>query len=404
MSQAYRVGYHRGVRALPVVVSLSTLAPSVGFADTQTMVALDPSVDVDARRAVLDAAAKLRTLVEPLPLPELASSAERSGREDFMRASLERARVAAAEADWPACVKEAGDGLSESDRAIEDGAPASLLRELHLQIGVCLVQARVDTKSGEGVASARPHFERATLLSEESIPSGLFRSEAEALLAEVRTDVLARASGSVLIESDPPGATVTLDGRLLEGVTPLTVEVRLGEHLVGLRRARFEPTTLVRFLQPSATVRVELDPLRRSALGQELAAAAAAEALSGEPAKGAASAAWERQIALAAWSRADELLVAEPLAAPRVGVALRLYGASDGVLVRESVVADAADADAVGLATCKLLGGPCDESGSIDVPWYVWPLAGLAIAGGVVTGVVLAQSSRDIVLCPSTGC
>ena len=374
--------------AVAFLAALGAAPEHARAAELQTLVVLDPVINEQARAELLEQAATLRTLVEPLPLPKIASVLPTERLTNVHRA-LETARAAAEEASWADCVREAGNGLAESSAILEELGDIRVIRDLHLQVGVCLVQASVDAGTADGLASARPHFEIATLALETEPPEGLFRVEAEAALKSVRDEVLSRSKGEVLIETDPPGATVLLDGLELAGVTPLRAEVRLGEHFITVRRFRFAPTTQVKFFQPSATLRIELDHPRRSELGADLVRVGEAAPL------------LERQLAEAAWSRADELLIAT---AAGDRLTLSLYDSGSGVGLREEISLGTSD-DELRTALCRVLGEPCapvEADGGI--PWYVWPLAGAAVVGGVVTAAVVAETSRDIVLCPREGC
>ncbi len=374
--------------AVAFLAALGAATEHARAAELQTLVVLDPVINEQARAELLEQAATLRTLVEPLPLPKIASVLPTERLTNVHRA-LETARAAAEEASWADCVREAGNGLAESSAILEELGDIRVIRDLHLQVGVCLVQASVDAGTADGLASARPHFEIATLALETEPPEGLFRVEAEAALKSVRDEVLSRSKGEVLIETDPPGATVLLDGLELAGVTPLRAEVRLGEHFITVRRFRFAPTTQVKFFQPSATLRIELDHPRRSELGADLVRVGEAAPL------------LERQLAEAAWSRADELLLAT---AAGDRLTLSLYDSGSGVGLREEISLGTSD-DELRTALCRVLGEPCapvEADGGI--PWYVWPLAGAAVVGGVVTAAVVAETSRDIVLCPREGC
>jgi hypothetical protein len=384
----YRDHVTRTAAAL-VLLASGAFAPQQALAgDLQTMVVLDSVIDEKVRNTLLTQAATLRNLVEPLPLPKAAAPLPTQRLTDVHRA-LQTARAAAEEANWAECVRVAGDGLAESSALLEELGDIRVLRDLHLQIGVCLVQASVDAGTADGLASARPHFEMATLALETELPTGLFRAEAEAALKAVREEVLKRPRGEVLVETDPPGASVWIDDREQVGVTPLRAEVRLGEHFITVRRFRFAPLTQAKFFQPSATLHIELDPPRRSELGVQLL-----QVGDGVPAL-------ERQLAEAAWSRADELLLAN---ATGSGLALTLYDSGSGARLRELGTADLS-AEGLKDALCRVFGEPC---GPVEVeagiPWYVWPLAGAALVGGIVTAAVLAETSRDVVLCPREGC
>jgi len=53
------------------------------------------------------------------------------------------------------------------------------------------------------------------------------------------------AQGGIRVETVPPGATITLDGRVLEATTPATIAAGPGTHLVGLSREGFRDLMVV---------------------------------------------------------------------------------------------------------------------------------------------------------------
>ena len=82
-------------------------------------------------------------------------------------------------------------------------------------------------------------------------------ASSEAAAPAAAAAAAAARTGSLLIESRPPGAAVTVDGRPA-GSTPLTLDsIPAGPHTVTMRLAGFRPVT--------ATVRVEADERARVA-------------------------------------------------------------------------------------------------------------------------------------------
>jgi len=59
-----------------------------------------------------------------------------------------------------------------------------------------------------------------------------------------------RASGLISIVTDPPKATVTIDGRVV-GETPLVVELTAGTHRVVIRKEGYQPIEREIFADPS---------------------------------------------------------------------------------------------------------------------------------------------------------
>jgi hypothetical protein len=177
-------------------------------------------------------------------------------------------------------------------------------------------------------------------------------------------------------------------------MTPLEADVRLGDHFVTIRRFRYEPNTEQRLLQPFGLVRASLEPARRSTLAEQLTALQAG--------RGPAPPRDELELALTQWSRAEQLLVAAPQQLPASGYKLSLFEAGSGKSVRTAAVSASADSVSVRRSVCEVLGESCDVSRG--VPWYVWPLAGAVVVGGVVTTAVILENNRDTRFCPPAGC
>lgn len=375
------------------VVSLAALG-LLGFSALahaeETPLAVDsPGITPSQALEVRSEAKRMRPVVTSIRPKSVGQSPAEVARSELSRAlfdNLARAKERAAEADFAGCVEHAGRALGGADKIVGELGAFDLLRDLHVEIGVCLA---LDGRK----ESALVHFTSATLLDEAAPKSGLYRSEAEAVREQARQAVLTRSEGVVRIQTDPPGAKVSIDGRELSGVTPLDVHVRLGDHFVTFRRFRFEPVTELRFLQPTATLEVALEPARRSTLGDQL--------LSLAESKEAVSR-LERALAEASYSRAEQLLWVEPLLPSRDGLRLSLYDADTGATLRQKTVADAGDDKLLHAAMCGVLGESCEEAGGI--PWYVWPITGAGVAGGVLSIVLLANASRDVQLCPASGC
>jgi len=242
-------------------------------------------------------------------------------------------------------------------------------------------------------SGARSHFRSAALLDETPPPSGLHREEAERVQVEARNELLARPRGKVRIVTEPPGARVLIDGREVPGVTPIEVEARLGDHFVTLRRFRYESNTEQRFLQQFGLVRVNLEPARRSTLGAQLLAVRQAQA--------PMPSADEIFLAEAAWSRAEQVLSVAPTN-PGGAYRLSLTETANGKVIKSVPLARSADEAATRRAVCDLLGETCEAPRGI--PWYVWPLAGAVIVGGVVTTTLVLENNRDTRFCGPSGC
>jgi hypothetical protein len=376
-------------RALEVLVWAALLAPAADASGPPVMID-GPTLEPSKLRAVRDATLHYRVVVDPQPLPApgVASPEQLAigERAQVVRLALERARKRESEALWDECVREAAGVMSDALEVMAATGEVSLLRELHIQTGVCMSLANQ-------VPGARTHFLAAALVDETPPPTGLHREEAESLQAESRREILSRPRGAVRIVTDPPGARVLIDGREVPGTTPLEADVRLGDHFVTIRRFRYEPNTEQRLLQPFGLVRASLDPARRTTLGEQLAAVRAGRLAPPRD---------ELELALAQWSRAEQLIVAAPLLPASAGYKLSLVEATSGKAVRAAHVSASADGAAVRRSVCEVLGESCDVSRGI--PWYVWPLAGAVVVGGVVTTAVILENNRDTRFCPPAGC
>jgi hypothetical protein len=375
------------LRMAALVVSFSLSAQAAGPA---VMVTVGQGIEAARRRTVREIVSSRRQVVDlvPLPAPGVVSTEliaiEQRGQ--AVRLALARARKKESEALWDDCVREVAGAMSDALEVIATTGELALLRDLHLQAGFCLSLA--DQTSG-----ARSHFRAAALLDETPPPSGLHREEAERVQVEARNEILARPRGKVRIVTEPPGARVLIDGREVQGVTPLEVEVRLGDHFVTLRRFRYESNTEQRFLQQFGLVRVNLEPARRSTLGTQLLAVRQAQM--------AAPSAEEILLAEAAWSRAEQVVSVTPTNAAGP-YRLSLTETANGKTLRSVSLARSADEAATRRAVCDLLGETCEAPRGI--PWYVWPLAGAVIVGGVVTTAVILENNRDTRFCPPSGC
>lgn len=401
------------VAALLTSCSVTSLSHASG---PSVVVMAEPSIDGATRRRVERVVASRRALrkLRPLPTAQAVAPAEvaNAGRVQAVALALDRARQRASEAAWEECAREAAEALGQAIEVLAHARRLDLLRDLHIQIGVCMTL-------GQHSANARPHFQTAALLDETPPQPGRYREEAEHAMGQIRDEVLARSRGPVRIVTDPPGAEVWLDGRKAAGVTPLDVSTRLGDHFVTIRRFRFEQLTERRVLQPGSRVRFELEPARRSSLKRQLAAVAAGQRR---------AAPHELRWARARWSHAAQLLwlsrtgypsgAAEPstgrapgplaprqeaLATGGTGVRLALVDVATGQTLRTRSVATPADDADWRMAVCGVLGETCEPPDE-GIPWYVWPIAGAALVGAAIATGFIIDSARPTRFCPSTGC
>lgn len=110
--------------------------------------------------------------------------------------------------------------------------------------------ARCDERAGE-LPAALESYELYLRLA----PTAEDRAEVEAVIAGIRAELDAR-KGKVVITSEPPGASVFLDGDLetASGQTPLTVRLDAGSHAVRLVLDGFRPHDQVVDLAEKATI------------------------------------------------------------------------------------------------------------------------------------------------------
>lgn len=371
---------------LPSALALTGAATALG-AGPPVVIHAAKGADLGLVKRVREVVASRRALREDLALPPPASrSAEAAAtaeRARSIRLALDRARRAESEAAWDDCVKEGAGAIGDAVEVLAKVDDLALLRDLRVQIGACLTLAG-------SASSARPHFVSAALLDESPPRLGRHREEAERAQAEALAEVTSRARGKVRIETTPPGAELWIDGRKVTGVTPIEVEVRLGDHFVTARRFRFESHTELTLLQPPAVVRVALDPAGRATLRDQLSAVSAGAAAPGED---------ELTLARAVWSRAEQIVSVAPAAG---GARVQVLDAVTGRPVRAASIAPGAGDDALRRAVCDALGETC-EPRSRGVPWYVWPIAGVALAGAAVSAGFLINENRNytFVACPA---
>jgi hypothetical protein len=371
--------------AVALVFSLSAQA-----AGPAVMVSIGQGTEPARGRTVREIVASRRQVVDLLPPPAAGVvstdliAIEQRGQ--AVRLALARARKKESEALWDDCVREVAGAMSDALEVIATTGELALLRDLHLQAGVCLSLA-------DQVSGARSHFRSAALLDETAPPSGLHREEAERVQFEARNEILARPRSKVQFVTEPPGATVLIDGHPVPGVTPLEADARLGDHFVTLRRFRYESNTEQRLLQPFGMVRVNLEPARRSTLGAQLYAVRHEQA--------PMPTADELFLAQAAWSRAEQVLgISRPYSTSNYR--LSLTETATGKTLRSVTLSRTADDAATRRTVCDLLGETCEAPSGI--PWYVWPLAGAVIVGGIVTTTVVLENNRDTRFCPPSGC
>lgn len=368
------------------------LAPAALAAASPVFIYAEPGVDTLLSKRIRDLVAQRRAvrqeLARPQPSPSQSSRSPEQAANDArvasIRLALERALVLESEASWDACVKEGAGSLGDAVLVLSKVGDLALLRDLHLQIGSCLTLS-------ERAGDASPHFVAAALLDEAPVQLGLRREEAEKAQAAARQEVVSRLRGKMLVDSEPAGADVWIDGKKIQGQTPLSVDVRLGDHYVTLRRFRYEPHTQRTLLQPGGALKIVLETARRETLREQLEA----------PATNTKPSPREDMLAMALWSRAEQVVLMEK--GGLGSIKLSLLDAATAQLIRSGQVQAGADEAAFRKSVCGVLGENCDiKSGG--VPWYVWPIAGAALVGGVVSAALIADANREYRFCPSAGC
>ncbi len=347
-------------------------------------------VDSQFAGRIEDVVASRRSVLPLKSLPARSRSPEELANEQRVKAialALDRARQKEEVAAWHDCVKACADELGSATELLATSGKLDLLRDLHVQIGSCMSLA-----GQEG--DALPHFRTASLLDESPPPKGLHREEAELVHDRTRAEILARARGPVRIETDPPGATVWIDGRRAQGVTPLSVAVRLGQHFVTLRRFRHEAQTAQTMLQPESKVRFALELARRDTLREQLAEVRAGM-------RNVAT--MELELAEALWAGADQLVLLTKPPGPSVAVRVALVDAATGRSVRTQTIPIAADDDVLRTGVCGVLGETCADNAGIN-PHLIWPFAVVAAIGSAIAIGFIVDSQRETVFCPVGGC
>ncbi len=369
----------------PALLLLCTLGLDAKAAGPPVFVEAEPGADGHLSKRIRSIVAERRSLRDALALPAPSSvspeKAAMDGRAASIRLALEGAKRFESEASWNDCVREAAGALGDAVAVLSKVGDLALLRDLHLQIASCLTLS-------ERASDAAPHFVAAALLDEAPIQVGQRREEAEKAQAAARDEVVSRLKGKVRLESDPPDAELWIDGQKMEGRTPLSVDVRLGDHYVTLRRFRYEPHTARTLLQPGGTLRVVLDTARRETLREQLASSFRPNAR-------------EDLLARALWARAEQVVLMAK--GERGALNLSLIDAATAKVLRSAQVR-ASDEDAVlRRSVCTLLGETCELKAG-GIPWYVWPIAGVALVGGVLSAALIADANREYRFCPSAGC
>ncbi len=177
-------------------------------------------------------------------------------------------------------------------------------------------------------------------------------------------------------------------------MTPVIVDVRLGNHFITLRRFRYEPETNRALLQPKTKLRFVLASARRTTLRQQLGKIGAGKLTVSRH---------ELRLAQAEWSKASQVVVLDKPPGPTTSVQLTLVSTASGHAIRSRTLPiDSADDD-LRDGVCAALGERCEPPDE-GIPWYVWPIAGAALIGAAITAGFIIDSQRETVFCPARGC
>src|SRR5690348_60954 len=105
------------------------------------------------------------------------------------------------------------------------------------------------------------------------------------------------------------------------------------------------------------------------------------------------------RLARAVWSRAEQVVAVAPIGFDACRV--RILDALTGKELRSVQLARRLDDDALRRTVCDALGETC-EPRARGVPWYVWPIAGTAVVGAVVSTALIINANRSytFVSCP----
>jgi len=388
LNRRCRFGFVLGAATLVAIL----WPTAVAAAGPPVVVFRDAGLDANTSRRILATLGERRSVLPiralPVPTAESPEVLANQQRIDAIGRALERAQAHAARAEWTGCAKEAGDRLADATTLLADTGEFELLYKLYTQIGTCL--------SLPDPASAKPYFLNATLLDESPPLHGMVREEAERLWQEQRLEVLSRHKGLVRIKSTPPGAQVWIDGRAIEGVTPVDVPVRLGRHFVTLRRFRHEPQSEVATFQPGSEMEFVMAAARRTTLREQLRGIReGARAISRH----------ELRLARATWSTASELVTLSKPPGPSTSVRVTLFDASTGKAIRTRLVAASSNDSALRATACAVLGEQCEEPGlSLGQKIAIGALASAAVASVAIAIGFAVTDAQDTQLCPPSGC
>ncbi|AKQ67647.1 hypothetical protein A176_004559 [Myxococcus hansupus] len=253
-------------------------------------------------------------------------------------------------------------------------------------------------------AGAMDAFRRAVVAEPTTTPdAALFGQDVMKSFDQARAEVKARPAGTLVVESKPAGANVTLRGREL-GVTPLKgVEVPAGQHPVVVTlpgHSSFAQYTDVASSK-STEVKATLEPTPGLAAVRDAASHAATEQAferNTPPPETLAIAERldARYVVLAAVSRGEKGRMQAELQAWDVRTQARLRGVEISLAPGEKKLTPAAAADQVRAFVNGVTAPRSTESNTFSTiikrPWF-WAVVGGAAA--VTAGAVFMATSQD---------
>jgi PEGA domain len=159
-----------------------------------------------------------------------------------LSATLAAARRAYIDAEFRVCI----------ERIAADALPFELAQEGDRQAAARVLFWRIACRVGAGsAADARPDARAlATLALDVPADVDAVSPEVEALIAEARREIAGRPRASLRVEASA-GASVSVDGRAPACVTPCTVDLPPGDHVVRVEAPGFVPTGRRVRLEPS---------------------------------------------------------------------------------------------------------------------------------------------------------
>jgi hypothetical protein len=247
--------------------------------------------------------------------------------------------------------------------------------------------------AGDRSARARDSLRLAAAMAPQTtLDEGLYPPDVRALHEELRASVRAEPPVGVAVTTEPPGATVAVDGRDA-GHTPATVHGPPGRHHLRLAAPGFEPRVVpLVFGADTAPQSIELRPADVSQATADVAARDAAD-LAALPA--------DHRTALARALDAPLLLRVVPRDPTGwSGTLVDLRSGAARPLDFEGPDARDAVADMLERAAPELgeTAGDTDETTVVESPWLWAGVALVAAAVAVTAYILLTSPTHEVVL------